>query len=601
MNQPNNDLNLSLFDTLRATLGTQAKPILCNKITLVQLSHTLEDIVLKHRMPALMFTGFQESSHWAEETARYRELAQVAQQVCVFGGKPLPEDSALGVVQVTLRGDDPLRQEWFVLILSEMFNVLLCGKDQHIATADALRLFETLLSFEPKVLVQTLDTLEGVLQSYKPALLPQLREARARWGVHSTDPAHIAAILRAIVSFEAQLNEQLYTTQQKRREAIQQLEHERDLNALILQSSGVLLGIVDIATGNLVRINDAAIQLFGALDAVPTDKLIQSTVHPDDQDKVAQFYKRFVEARQPERIMVRMIDKEGKTCHVDWHVHYLEDPETHQPYMVSVGVDVSDRVRAQEKLLTEESLRVELQKEREMNDVRLNFMVTIGHEFRTPLATILTNVELMERHFGKLSHEDARARLRKIGAQVAHMTKMLDEFQLLLEASRQQLVFAPITADVVEQVTTMVQDARAARNATHDVRFAAVGWESEREIKVDIMLLRLIVNNLVGNAIKFSPPDKPIDVTLTRGDETFTLVVKDEGIGIPKKEQRRVFQPFYRATNAAKVSGTGLGLALVQDAVKLYKGKIAVHSDDNGTTFTVTLPLLPQTAKEQLC
>ncbi len=140
---------ISIFETLKDDLGGDLNTVMLTKATLVHLSHTLEDFVLQHHLPAMIFTGFQESSHWHKETKRYQALADVAMQVCIFAGKPLPPDADIGVLQIELTGDDPLRQEWFLAILSTDFSVILAGLDNmESVPAEAHRRFETLWSFD---------------------------------------------------------------------------------------------------------------------------------------------------------------------------------------------------------------------------------------------------------------------------------------------------------------------------------------------------------------------------------------------------------------------------------------------------------------------
>ncbi|NJO21566.1 MAG: anti-anti-sigma factor, partial [Spirulinaceae cyanobacterium RM2_2_10] len=172
---------VSLFALLRDELGATVDVIRCTKATLVHISHTLEDMVLHNQLAAIIFTGFQESSHWREETERYRALVNIAQQVCIFAGAPLPPESAASELRITLSGDDPLRQEWFLGILSDRFAVILCGQDQQSSVEEeALREFDTIWSFEPAVVDRVMGLLENVVAHYRPERLPQLQEARAQ-------------------------------------------------------------------------------------------------------------------------------------------------------------------------------------------------------------------------------------------------------------------------------------------------------------------------------------------------------------------------------------------------------------------------------------
>ena len=206
-------LPLSLFELVRNEIGQTVNPLRCTKATLVHLSHTLEDIVLSQQLPALLFTGFQESSHWREETERYRALAEIAQQVCIFAGGDLPPESSAKELHVTLRGNDPLRQEWFVVILSERFSVLLCGQDQHVSARDeATRQFDTLWSFEPMLVNRVLDRLEEVIASYRPERLEQLRQARSNYPPTPPDAALMTQFTSEMIRFEEHLHQALKAT-----------------------------------------------------------------------------------------------------------------------------------------------------------------------------------------------------------------------------------------------------------------------------------------------------------------------------------------------------------------------------------------------------
>jgi signal transduction histidine kinase len=205
-----NPISISLFRQLKREFS-EIQSILCSKATLVHLSHTLEDIVLRNRIPAMLFTGFQESSHWRKETERYRELATVAQQMCIFAGKPLPPDSNARWLQVELEGDDPLRQEWFLLILSPQFSVLLCGQDQQAAVSEeSLRQFETFWTFDPVHLVQALESVEAVLDHYAPDKAQQLRAARMANPPTQPAPTLMMYFMSEMLRFQERLQQRLH-------------------------------------------------------------------------------------------------------------------------------------------------------------------------------------------------------------------------------------------------------------------------------------------------------------------------------------------------------------------------------------------------------
>lgn len=201
---------ISLFDLLRHRLGSSVQLIRCTKATLVHFSHTLEDLVLRHELPAIIFTGFQESSHWREETERYRALADVVQQVCIFAGGDLPPESNARELHVTLSGDDPLRQEWFLGIFSERFTSILCGQDRQIPfEEEATREFDTIWSFAPPVIIEVLDLLEQVVAQYRPDRLALLQAARRNIPHGASDPVLVTELTGELLRYEETLNRRL--------------------------------------------------------------------------------------------------------------------------------------------------------------------------------------------------------------------------------------------------------------------------------------------------------------------------------------------------------------------------------------------------------
>lgn len=225
-------LNISLFEHLQQHFGDRIKLLYCTKATLVHLSHTLEDLVLRERLPAILFTGFQESSHWREETERYRALAEVAQQVCIFAGGSAPSDSNEKQIHVQLQGDDPLRQEWFVCILSPRFSVVLCGQDRQVPTdQEATRQFATIWTLDPVIINDVLDRCEDVIEHYRPDRVAQIRAARQSFPPIAPDPELITDFTWSMITFEEQLHQSLMRT---RALLEQQLKWQEDMTNLLI-------------------------------------------------------------------------------------------------------------------------------------------------------------------------------------------------------------------------------------------------------------------------------------------------------------------------------------------------------------------------------
>ncbi|MDX2139062.1 MAG: ATP-binding protein [Chloroflexota bacterium] len=251
--------------------------------------------------------------------------------------------------------------------------------------------------------------------------------------------------------------------------------------------------------------------------------------------------------------------------------------------------DVTEMKIAEEERLEKERLQTRLAKEREMGDLRQLFTSTLSHEFRTPLATIMTSVEMLENYGVRMPEENRQNRLRVIRGQVNHLVHMLNDILTIMQVQGSQLRFTPEIQDVrqlVETITTEFQNSIGLQHRLHVEAQPHLGL-----LPVDTRLFRYIYFNLLTNAIKYSDTGKNITTRLEREGNLLKLIVSDEGIGIPKADQARLFQAFQRGSNVSMISGSGLGLKIVKDCIDLHRGTIEIESEENvGTTVIVRLP-----------
>lgn len=583
---------ISLYDRVRTNLSERVRPVLYTKVALVHLSHLLEDVVLTHRLPSLMFTGFQASSHWARETARYQELAQIAHQVCIFAGKPLPIDQAVNLVQVEIAQDDPLRQEWFVVILSERFSVLLCGKDQLTSTFtdDSLREFETLLSFDASAIVRVLDTLEEVLAQYRPDVLPTLKQARAQFPPAAPDATLITEVMNGMMSFEMSLNHNLLRTNEALLNANYRLSQQRDLNERMVQSSNVLMVLTD-THGRVINANKTFWRMVGKMaKPQPVHLLSAEFWHKDDRVLLRHRFERLLVGEQVELLLMRAVGN-GEEKQIELQLILMRDIHGEAEFVYGIGTDVSARQRAQQLLMEQEILRVTLEKERDLADLRLAFMIAVSHEFRTPLTTILSSAQLLEMQRDILTPDLLSRRLGKIKGQVNRLTELIDRMVTVIEGDNPYRALHLIELNLVAWIEGLLQDVRLATDNTHDISFSVEGFARDEVIRADETLLRQIIVNLVHNAIKFSPHETQIWATLKRLPKHLEFTVRDKGIGILPEDKPRMFGAFFRGRNAGAFGGIGLGLKIVNDSVTTYKGTLSYTSEGGETHFVVRLPL----------
>jgi PAS domain S-box-containing protein len=246
-------------------------------------------------------------------------------------------------------------------------------------------------------------------------------------------------------------------------------------------------------------------------------------------------------------------------------------------------LDITERRQA------EDDIREALRKQRELNDLRSRFVSMTSHEFRTPLAAILSSAELL-RHYGdRMDAGEKDEVLQSIEAGVQRMTTMLDRVLLIGKTDAQMLEFRPREIDLQALCARLAEEAKAAQQASAcDV---VTAFESARPRgQFDEKLLGHAIGNLLSNAIKYSPGGGKVRFTVADRGERIVFSVADEGMGIPPEEVPHLFSAFHRASNVGDIQGTGLGLMIVKKSVELHGGQIEVQSElGKGTRFTVVI------------
>jgi PAS domain S-box-containing protein len=260
------------------------------------------------------------------------------------------------------------------------------------------------------------------------------------------------------------------------------------------------------------------------------------------------------------------------------------DPADLSKGSIWINVDISERKRA------EEEIRRALEKERELNELKSRFVAMTSHEFRTPLATILSSSELVEHYGSRLSAEEQKELFQSIRAGVERMTKMLDDVLIIGRAEAQMLEFKPAPTDLAAFCEGLVEELQRSTAAKRPLDYAYEG--ARGPVNVDEKLLRHVLINLLSNAIKYSPRGGPVEFRVRVENGTAAFEIADHGIGIPAEDQARLFETFYRARNVGNIAGTGLGLAIVRKSLDLHGGTIRFDSaPDRGTRFHVAVPL----------
>ena len=252
--------------------------------------------------------------------------------------------------------------------------------------------------------------------------------------------------------------------------------------------------------------------------------------------------------------------------------------------------EISSRKAIQQELKNrEEELKKSLVKEKELGELKTRFVSMASHEFRTPLATILSSVNLIQKYDQSEQQEKREKHIHKIKSTVGHLVSILNDFlsmnkleEGIVQVSIDNFNVLDVIYETVEEMKTIMksgQNIAVINDAIHPI------------IKNDQRVLKNILINLISNAAKYSGDHGHIKCLITDNDSTITIGIEDNGIGIPQKDQLYLFERFFRAANAMNIEGTGLGLNIVKRYLEMVHGEIQFESVPNERTiFEVTLP-----------
>ena len=239
--------------------------------------------------------------------------------------------------------------------------------------------------------------------------------------------------------------------------------------------------------------------------------------------------------------------------------------------------------------------------EKQLNAFKSQFITSASHEFRTPLAIISSSTGILEDYYDRLETAKRQKHLQRIQHSVRHLEQILEDVLMIEQIEKGKLKFTPSQVDLEQVYRSIIKEveqdiAQSLIVVTLSTHPGTDGFPSQSSvasfIALDEQLVRQILINLLSNAVKYSSAENPVFLNICYQPQTLVFEIKDQGIGIPEEDLKQIFTPFYRGSNVGKIPGTGLGLTLVNQCVKLHGGTIAVNSrPGSGTCVAVCIPI----------
>lgn len=231
----------------------------------------------------------------------------------------------------------------------------------------------------------------------------------------------------------------------------------------------------------------------------------------------------------------------------------------------------------------------EVTEARQVDRIKDALVATVSHELRTPLTSIIGYLELLGGPDAGLSEESARY-IEVVRRNAGRLQRMVEELLFLARVDAGGLSLERTEVDVAELARSAIGSATPTATAK-DVTLEFHGPDSA-STSADPNRLGQVFDNLISNAIKFTPAGGSVAISVDAEGESIVATVSDTGCGIPQAEQSRLFERFFRSSATRDVPGTGLGLTIVRAIVESHGGSITCRSDEGkGTTFTFSLPL----------
>jgi PAS domain S-box-containing protein len=380
-------------------------------------------------------------------------------------------------------------------------------------------------------------------------------------------------------------------------------------------------GIVVVnKAGEIVMLNPKARELFGYSDMELVGKKIETLIpqrfsrnHVSNRDE----YLDAPRARGMGHLFARRRDGSEFPVEVSLSPFKTSDGE----FVVSFVIDITER-KKQENRIIEANLEIQklnaeleervnlrtkelatavrkveesqeeviraLKKERELNNMKSQFVTIASHEFRTPLATILSSASLIGR-YAKTEDEDKRQKhVLRIKSAVTNLTEILNDFLSIGKLEEGRIQSIPVAMELEAFCTGLIEEVKGLCKEGQHIKFQYSGI---KEVWLDKQLLRNVLFNIISNAIKYSEPDKSIYFSIEADEKRVDIEIRDEGIGIPADDQKHIFERFFRAHNAGNAQGTGLGLNIVQNYIDLMDGEVSFASEVGvGSVFSIKLP-----------
>ena len=368
----------------------------------------------------------------------------------------------------------------------------------------------------------------------------------------------------------------------------------------------------------IILMNPAAEEMFGYQRSELIGQPISVLIPQEKREKHVGHMKGYHQKPARRKMGMGMdlngVKKDGSFFPVEISLSRFEFDD--QPWVMALVTDISTRkaselevMKAKEELekkvrertkeleesyqktkRAEQEIQKAYEQEKELNELKSRFVSMASHEFKTPLANILTSATLIDKYQKEDQSENRTKHVKKIKKSVSNLNAILNDFLSLdrvesgnVNVNASQFDLVALCEETIDQLDLLLKEGQQIK-LDHSI--------SSLEVHLDQNAMKHIIANLLSNAVKYSGENSTVTLRLKVEGNQLEIEVKDQGIRIPEEEQKNMFSKFFRAKNSLNIQGTGLGLHIIKYYVELMKGEISFSSQEGeGTSFFIRLPI----------
>ncbi len=384
---------------------------------------------------------------------------------------------------------------------------------------------------------------------------------------------------------EARTAELVEANEKLHQEVIERRETEEKFRQLAENIRQVFY-LKTIAEDQTLYISPAYKEIWGESsqqDEIEPDHWLKA-IHSEDYERILIAFRKRIATKQPFKEEYRIVRQDGSMRWVSERTFPIRNEEGEIYRLVGIIEDITEYKKV------ETEIRKALAKEKELNELQNRFVTNVSHEFRTPLTKILSSAELLENYGSKMSEEKINLHFQRIYSSVNYIERLIEDIFVIDEIESGRLEFQPTLLDLNSICRDLIKEWQIAAGKQYQLIFNNQDYSPQ--VRMDFKLVRLILGNILENAIKYSPNGGMVELKFAFELGKSAFQITDQGIGIPQEDLPNIFKNFYRASNVGTIRGNGLGLAIAKHCVNMHQGRINVESIlGSGTTVKVILPI----------